>query len=186
MRHMNAKLNCELESNIAKMQSIHLQRDQQIQELSSTLSSQNTQLSNAIKEIGSLRCTIAELNSKLEAQTWQGFRSKPKDKPTLVVGSSIMRDISEARLKDTELVCIPGGLISDVTAELSKRQSDKYGRIVLVAGGNDCNPRDSANRREPRAIVDQYKSLVNLCKTKSQSVTVSSICPRISNTDVKS
>ena len=113
---------------------MYLQRDQQIQELSSTLSSQNAQLSNAIKEIGSLRCTIAELNSKLQAQTWQGFRSKPKDKPTLVVGSSITRDVSEARLKNTELVCIPGGPISDVTAEVSKRQSDKYGRIVLVAG----------------------------------------------------
>ena len=56
MRHMNAKLSCELESNLAKMQ-----RDQQTQELLSTVSSQNTQLSNAIKEIGSLRCTIAEL-----------------------------------------------------------------------------------------------------------------------------
>ncbi len=38
-----------------------------------------------------------------------------------------------------------------------------------------------STQETPSDIVDRYKSLVTLCKLKASTVTVSSVCPRISS-----
>ena len=49
--------------------------------------------------------------------------------------------------------------------------------ITLVTGGNDCEDEPA---KPAEAIVKSYGELIDDAKMKCQSVTVSSICPRIS------
>ena len=117
------------------------------------------------------------MNKKL----WKSFRSEEKER-TLLVGSSLVRDMEQSHLVNTDVVCIPGGKISDVLKTVSQAETDKYARIALVVGGNDCDPRNPSTRETPSEIVDKYKSLIQVSKEKARNVLVSSICPRISST----
>ena len=186
MQQDNAQLKSFICTSLAEMKDQQTKSDQKLIVLSTALNTKSDALDGALKEIGTLRGAISELTNKLSAQQWNCFLSEPIRKPTLVAGSSIIRDFSESKLENTDVVSISGGCISDVSDAVSKQPSDKYGRIVLVAGGNVCDPRDPSCRKMPSVIVDKYKELVNICKEKASSVTVSSICPRGSNVEVKS
>ena len=185
MQHENIQFKTLLSANLAEMDKKQAQTDQQIKNLNVALTAKSNELSTALKEISNLRSAISELTIKLEQQSWKNFRSQNADKKTLVVGSSIIRDMSESQLVNTDIVCIPGGSISDVTEVISEKPANKYGRVVLVVGGNNCKTNDINKEQNASTIVDQYKSLVNLCKQKATSVTVSSVCPRIVSADVR-
>ena len=84
------------------------------------------------------------------------------------------------------MICLRGGRINDVkNAVTDKATEAAYDRVVLVAGGNDCAPRDTSTDVLPSSIVDDYRSLVRVSKSKAKSVTVSSVCPRDISSDVK-
>ena len=137
-----------------------------------------------IQEIADLRSKVTELNAKIDEQSWKRFRPQSNGK-SLLAGTSIIRDVCESRLDKTDVTCVPGGLISDVTNAVSKRPSDTYERIILVTGGNDCARKEAATQHTASSIVEQYRTLVQLSKQKSRNVTVSSVCPRISSAEVK-
>ena len=63
-----------------------------------------------------------------------------KPKGTLLIGSSIIRDINTTRFHlDPEPKCIRGGKVVDVTAELLKLPSDSFlENIIIQVGSNDC------------------------------------------------
>jgi hypothetical protein len=173
-------------SRIATLEDNVNKKDKRIQELASTVISKTSELSNALKEIKSLRTIVSELNSKTSAETWKCFRKISNEaRPTLLVGSSIIRDISPSHLDNTDVICKPGGHISDIADEVTKVPSDRYERIVLVAGGNNCDPKNrSAAIETPSEIVNEYRSLVSLCKQKSNKVLVSSVCPRLKGPEI--
>ena len=179
----NAKMKSHLAAGLAEMKNSLTNRDQQINKLIVALSEKTQELAAAKEENASLRCTVSELNNKLSEQSWKNFWAKSTDK-TLVVGSSIVRDMTESSLDNTDIVCIRGGGIKDVAKCVSEKSAGIYNNLVLVVGGNDCDPRDPAAKKTPADIVDQYRSLIKLSKEKSASVTVSSICPRISSAEV--
>ena len=56
----------------------------------------------------------------------------------LLIGSSLIKDILPAKLKHTEVKCLPGARISDVTDELLRSELT-YDKVTVVAGGNDCD-----------------------------------------------
>ena len=185
IRQENVDLRYEIRKDLGEIQQKLTQKDQHISDLTRSLACKSDELSDATKEIVSLRGAIAELNSQLSVNAWKNFRSQSKEKPTLVVGSSIIRDIAESNIENTDLICISGGRVRDAIDAVSKTPSDKYDRAVLCIGGNDCDPRDLSTKEEPSVIVDRYEELIKLCKQKANSVTVSSVCPRISdNRDV--
>ena len=109
----------------------------------------------------------------LNEATWSNFRSQHKDR-SLLVGSSIIRHINKKNPDNTEVICLRGGRINDVKNVVTDKATDAaYDRVVLVAGGNDCAPRDTSTGVLPSSVVDEYRSLVRM----SKSVTVSSVCP---------
>ncbi|CAC5422129.1 unnamed protein product [Mytilus coruscus] len=65
--------------------------------------------------------------------------SKPH-RGTLLVGSSVIRDITTDAFKlDNQPLCVRGGRVSDITAELlSKPVDEVYKNIILQIGSNDC------------------------------------------------
>ena len=173
----NDKLQTTFTTRLDAMQDLLNQRDSNVQKLTDIISVKTSD-HNAITEITSLRIKVSELNSKLNEATWSNFRSQQKDR-SLLVGSSIIRDINEKNLDNTEVICLRGGHINDVkNAVTDKATEAAYDRVVLVAGGNDCAPRDTSTDVLPSSIVDEYRSLVRVSKSKAKSVTVSSVCPR--------
>ena len=181
----NDKLQTTFTTRLDAMQDLLNQRDSNVQKLTDKISVKTSDHNNAITEITSLRTKVSELNSKLNEATWINFRSQQKDR-SLLVGSSIIRDINEKNLDNTEVICLRGGRINDVkNAVTDKATEAAYDRVVLVAGGNDCAPRDTSTDVLPSSIVDEYRSLVRVSKSKAKSVTVSSVCPRDISSDVK-
>jgi hypothetical protein len=176
MKEENVRHRSVINSQLAELQTKLLVKEKQTQELTATLVAQTKELSNATAEITNLRRTLAENTTQRSVDKWRNFRSDPTK--TLVIGSSIIRDISPSQLQDTDVMSISGGHINEVAAEISKTPADKYNHVVLVVGGNDCDPRELTTQVSPSNIVEEYKDLVKICKTKTQSVSVSSICPR--------
>ena len=154
-------------------------KDIQTQKLSESLQEKIREHTQAMNEITNLRCKVSELNTKLSAQSWSSFRgySSPR---TVLLGSSIVRDISKSRLLNTDVTSISGGHFNDISNALDKKPSDeKYDRAIRVVGGNDCDPRDATNTSSASTIVDNYRRPVKQTKTKVKTVTVSSVCDNI-------
>ena len=62
----------------------------------------------------------------------------PKD--SLVLGSSLLRNIDPNRLTNTNVCCIPRAKIADIGDKLMNLStaSECFSHIYLVVGGNDC------------------------------------------------
>ena len=116
---------------------------------------------------------------KSETQ-WQNF---PKPHSTLLLGTSIIRDIDEKKLVDTKRECIRGGVIKDIQGAVDALpQNTKFAQAVLVAGGNGCD--SGADTHEVTDILARYQDLISNTKARAFEVSVSSICPRRKSDDV--
>lgn len=98
-------------------------------------------------------------------------------KGTLLMGSSIIRDIrSESFDCVIDPICVRGGRVSDLTAELLSMPKEKsYENIILHVGSNDC----TSDFFDSESFADDYNILVNTAKTKYDIVVISSLCPRL-------
>ena len=130
-----------------------------------------TLVSEQSQEITELRWEIANLKTT----TSQTPTSESTDVVrSLLVGSSIIKNVDESKLKNMKVICLRGGHISDIRASLARLPSGtRYDRTVIVVGGNDC-----ADERDANEVVEMYRELVQQVKRISTSITVSSICPR--------
>ena len=119
-------------------------------------------------ENAELRKQIADSHQNTSSEQWKHF---PKAHGTVVLGSSIIRDIDPNKLVATKCVCISGGLIKDVQTELDNFPSQcQLSRAVLVIGGNDCD--NSGADGDVTDILDQYKDLINTAKSIANSKSI--------------
>ena len=90
----------------------------------------------------------------------------------ILIGSSLIKDILPAKLKHTEVKCLPGARISDVTDELLRSELT-YDKVTVVAGGNDCD--DGVD------VIEDMTTLIITAKeiSKGNQVAISSIYPRV-------
>ena len=145
------------------------------QKLSKQLEDREETCNRLLKENSDLHAQIGALFQQSSAAQWSGF-TKPQG--TVLLGSSIIRDIDEGKLVNTKCVCIPGGCISDLKSKVTTfPTSHKLCRLVLVVGGNDCDSR--SDERSIPDILSEFKSLMKAAQETSVSVAVSSVCPRI-------
>lgn len=107
--------------------------------------------------------------------SWESFR-KPAN--SVLIGSSLIRDIDENKLVNTSVICKPGGKIQNIHDVITNDlpNNEQYHSMTLVVGGNDC---DTTPPTPANDIVDRYAKLIDDAKTKAKSVIVSSVCPRI-------
>ena len=98
-------------------------------------------------------------------------------KGTLLMGSSIIRDIKSKSFDCViDPICVRGGRVSDLTAELLSMPREKsYENIILHVGSNDC----TSDFFDTESFDDEYNILVNTAKTKCDNVVISSLCPRL-------
>jgi hypothetical protein len=133
-----------------------------------------------VKENDQLRKANAELTMKVNSLTWKSFRNLGQQSHALI-GSSIIRDVAEEKLADTEVICKRGAHVSGLKSTV-ENLTPGYETITLVVGGNDC---DATTPKPVEEIVKSYSQLIDVAKEKCQTVRVSSICPRLISTDVQ-
>ena len=130
---------------------------------------ESTKADNAIlhKEILSLRAELHEVR-------WPLQPSDNQAKPIIVIGSSVLRDIDNEKIKNTIVHSISGGKIGDALQYVNDLPAGKYSTICLLIGGNDCD-----EPQTPTAdIIKSYNELIGNAMTKCTNVTVASILPR--------
>ena len=145
--------------------------------------SQNKQLLRDLKEKSDgymnerlenqkLRVQISELSRTSQKEQWSKFRNKHS---TLLVGSSIIRDVS-ASSKDAniDVVSVSGGTLMDVRNELNNRKQ-KHSNVIIQAGSNDCSSGTDVDD-----VVSDYKHVIRAAKaaTADGTVVISAVLPR--------
>ena len=102
----------------------------------------------------------------------------PKD--SLVLGSSLVRNIDPNKLANTNVCCMPGAKIADIRDKLMNLSTagERFSHIYLVVGGNDCADSDI----DMAQTVATYRDAVTTGKDIADNVTISAIPPRSSPT----
>ena len=124
-------------------------KDIQTQKLSESLQEKIREHTQAMNEITNLRCKVSELNTKLSAQSWSSFRGHSSPR-TVLLSSSIVRDISESRLLNTDVtsisinvhehvskLCNKAGMQVQVISRLSRVLSESN-KMLLYSSFAEC------------------------------------------------
>ena len=99
------------------------------------------------------------------------------EKPTLIIGSSIVRDV---KTPAAIVKCIPGARTGDIENYLKLLAKDKrkYKKIIIHVGGNDTR------RRQSEVTKVGVESLCTFAKTMSDSVVFSGPLPDLTSDDM--
>ena len=95
---------------------------------------------------------------------------------TLIIGSSILKNIRRKGLVNTDIKTLRGAKINDVSNYISTTNIKQYKKIVLLIGGNDA----SANR-SPSTVQEDYESLLLQIRSKCHkqcALSISGLPPR--------
>ena len=153
-----------------------------VQKLVDSHSRELIDLRNRCDKLEQDNITLLAQNKSLEVElaALRNVSSTQHEGPSLLIGSSLIRDIDAAKLEDTKVVSLPGGRIDDVTEYLTKTDT-KFKSITLVVGGNDCAARTDP---EPVAeLVQKYSDMTKEAKRLADDIRVSTVIPRITDTE---
>ena len=101
---------------------------------------------------------------------------------TLVIGSSIVRDIDERKLVATRCISIGGGRIKDIHDKLDTSTNGRLSRLIILVGGNDCDGQSPST--DVTNLLAQYRDLIADAKMLADSVTICSVCPQQRSAEV--
>jgi regulator of replication initiation timing len=102
-------------------------------------------------------------------------QSQPR-KPSLLIGSSIIKDIESNDESKLKIKCLPGSKFDHITDALRsiEQTKDRYETVTIVAGGNNC----SDTSQSAKDITEAATSVVKQAQKIAKNVTLSSILPR--------
>ena len=141
----------------------------------------------AVNEVSALKTENALLREQITALTRENTRlvyenqraqERQSNGKTLLIGSSLIRNIGENRIMNTEVVCLRGAKVCDIHRELKENSDNKiikYGNIILMCGGNNC----AASNPDISSIATDFKELIVTAKSIAMQVAVCSIPPRL-------
>ena len=97
-------------------------------------------------------------------------------KRTLLIGSSIIKDVKSRDLKDTDVRSHPGARINTIRHHIRNMDLTPYRRIVFQVGGNDYS-----SRRTLSQIEENYCALIQETREKTNweaEISISGLPPR--------
>ena len=182
---------CQLPSQVNNLTKDMARLIEMIQGLTSSMCSLQKQHERAMSQADERHQKLATENAELRqrvsdlSQQASGDHWRQLNKPhgTVLIGSSIIRDIFDDKLVATRCICRRGGVIKDLQEALDNLPTDKpLSRIILIGGGNDCDSK--SDDLDVTGITAQYRDLVECAKSRATKVTICSVCPRIKSTTV--
>ena len=127
--------------------------------------------------------TLSTKNSALEveiASLKSSQKSKTEQDISLLIGSSIIRDIDATKLMNTKVVSLPGGHIKYVHNHI-KNMGSTFKKVTVVVGGNDCTV--TTDPEPVDELLHQFKDMVAEAKCLSADINVATVLPRISDAE---
>ena len=122
-----------------------------------------------------LRIKVVELSTQQQRQQWPTHRPER----TVVTGTSLLKQNDEDKLRNTKVICLPGAKLRQVANVISTLPPDiAYDEMVVLAGGNDI-----ADTDELQDTVDAYLTVITEAKKQCANITISSVPPRLNNTN---
>ena len=148
--------NISVLTNLTKTltEAVHkLQKDQE--KTVKDIAAKDKQYNELLVQNAELRGRKNAFYQDASATQWSNL---PKPSQTAVIGSSIIRDIDETKVINTQCICISGGKIADVRKKvLEFPTTSKLTRVVLAIGGIDCD--DDSKHRDANDLLAEYKDL---------------------------
>lgn len=141
-------------------------------------------LKNQIKELAEnltpLRTRITALENEIQANKWKSFRNKR----SILIGDSLIRDIDEEKLVKTTIKSIAGGKVTHIAQRYSEDtlSEEPVSHIYVCIGSNDCSDEDM----KPEDVITPYESMVEDMKrqvSQPSQIVLSSVPPRKDNTE---
>ena len=102
-------------------------------------------------------------------------------KKTLILGDSMLRDVSASSLCNASVKSISGGTIHDIFQEIDQMahvELSSYSDIIIHAGTNDIS-----RKNDVQAFTDSMEAIITniMFKSPTSSIHISAICPRSSD-----
>ena len=123
----------------------------------------------------------SELDKLKKEMKNQGGRLVSSPSKNLLIGGSVLRRVARKKLVETDVKSVGNSLIGDATRTISNI-TDSYNNITLVVGGNDC---DEPSPPSAESVRHDFEALINTSLSKSKSVTVCGISPRVTTEEIK-
>ena len=121
--------------------------------------------------VGKLSCSVENVD-EFESEDEEEEDATPHG--TLLIGDSLLRSM-KSKSEELEVTCHSGAKLTDVIKCLKKLnpKRQKYANLYLVCGTNDTTTKKGADK-----ICDDFKSVLQVAKEKSENVHLCSILPR--------
>ena len=102
------------------------------------------------------------------------------EKPVLVIGSSIIRDLDEKLYRNTKVEAASGAVPKGITTRLEQHHKNGkcYEKIVIVAGGNQLDYDGTNTEKSISETIDDLKVTVDTAKLLTKNVAVCQLPPR--------
>ena len=180
-----------------QMDKYHKETSQRLTTLEKELKEERAARLMSDAERSRLQARVTELTRELSAAAWQGFREKasqpippvvsaaaaaspaappPPPPPrlrNLLLGTSLLRNVDPARVKDTDVRAMSGATVAHLTEEVEKLDQNSYKAIYLVGGTRELV------HSSDMTTLNQFDALISAAKAKASHVTLSSIPHRI-------
>lgn len=100
------------------------------------------------------------------------------------VQHSLRSKLSAAKVTDTDVICMPGGLINQVRDRLLQLFLRQYFAIFIVVGGNDFFTKQGAVRSKPKQVTSDLCQLIDTATQAAPHAQIicSAILPRCHST----
>ena len=144
---------------------------QRLDEQQNALRNENTDLK---LQVSSMKETIAKLS------THQGANSDSIPEgvsKTLIIGDSMLREISESSVSNAKIKCISGATVKDISQEINKMSDElsTFKNIIVHSGTNDVSKGTNI-----QTMTDTMEAIITsvMVKSPTSEVHISAICPR--------
>lgn len=159
----------ELKDEMAEMKEMQTKMMSLLEKLSADVSAERDLRLKAEEE---LRQATETANDHVQPLTPMAPSAPPK--PSLLLGTSLLRNVDSKALDSVEVTAKGGATVPDLHAALNQLPEDKcYSNIVIVGGSVDLEKNNSS-----ADIVTEYQAVMVSAALRSDNTTVCGVLPR--------